>query len=458
MENSIIRLLPYQRKWLEDKSRFKAGMMARQCGKTFSATLEIVDSTIEAMANGIKEDWIILSRGERQAQEALNEGIKKHLKAFKISFEMLNLKWKSETKESYNATEVILPNGAKITALPANPDTARGFSRNVLLDEFAFHHDSARIWAAVFPVVTRGNKKIRVISTPNGKDNKFYDIITDKTGVWSTHSTDIYQAVTQGLNLNPDDLKAALGDDVSWAREYELSWVDDATAWLPYALIKEAQYETAGRPELYGGGPCYIGNDIGRKHDLWAAVVVERVADLLIVREVVTKHNETFAEHDRELDRLMEFYNVRRLCMDETGMGAKPVEDAISRYGANLVEGITFTPANKSVMATAAKQLFEDRKIRIPLDAELAKDLGKLRRSFTATGGVRFDAESNASGHADRAWGLNLAVMAAQEAPASFEFSATGDIRISESAFGNANYTPRRGFGVVAGNNNLNGF
>ena len=32
----------------------------------------------------------------------------------------------------------------------ANPDTARGFSANVFLDEFAFHKDSREIWKALF--------------------------------------------------------------------------------------------------------------------------------------------------------------------------------------------------------------------------------------------------------------------------------------------------------------------
>ena len=32
-------LYPYQRRWLDDKSRFKIGMFARQSGKTFTTTL-----------------------------------------------------------------------------------------------------------------------------------------------------------------------------------------------------------------------------------------------------------------------------------------------------------------------------------------------------------------------------------------------------------------------------------
>ena len=42
-----IALYPYQRAWLADKARFKIGMFARQTGKTFTTTLEIVDDFSE---------------------------------------------------------------------------------------------------------------------------------------------------------------------------------------------------------------------------------------------------------------------------------------------------------------------------------------------------------------------------------------------------------------------------
>src|SRR5690606_12961813 len=80
---------------------------------------------------------------------------------------------------TYRALEVEYPDGSRITVLPANPDTARGFSSNVFLDEFAIHKDSRAIWTALFPVISAG-WKLRVTSTPKGKDNKFYELMTGK--------------------------------------------------------------------------------------------------------------------------------------------------------------------------------------------------------------------------------------------------------------------------------------
>ena len=151
----------YQRRWVNDDARFKIAMFARQCGKTFTSTLELALDCARAEALGQRRRWVILSRGERQAREAMNEGVKLHLAALSAGFKAYDYDWEPGIK----ALEVELPGGSKITALPANPDTARGFSANVLLDEFAFHQDSRAIWKALFPVISKPGLKLRVISS-----------------------------------------------------------------------------------------------------------------------------------------------------------------------------------------------------------------------------------------------------------------------------------------------------
>ncbi|KAB2769101.1 terminase, partial [Brucella anthropi] len=186
-------LYGYQRRWLTDKSRFKFGKFARQTGKTFTTTLECVDDSFEHAVKSQRTRWVILSRGERQAREAMLEGIYPHAKAYGMAFDASEFDWKGDTG-SYKALEVTLPHGTRITALPANPDTARGFSANVFLDEFAFHKDSNAIWKALFPVIS-ANWKLRVTSTPNGKSGKFFELDTANDDTWSRHVVDIYQAV-----------------------------------------------------------------------------------------------------------------------------------------------------------------------------------------------------------------------------------------------------------------------
>ena len=421
---AAVPLYAYQKRWLLDDSRFKIGMFARQTGKTFTTTLEVVDDCFAAEARGGRARWVILSRGERQAREAMEEGVKKHCKAYNLAIQEFSSTFRGADGTIYNTLEVVLPGGSRITALPANPDTARGFSANVFLDEFAFHADSRKIWSALFPVISNGYK-LRVTSTPNGKGNKFYELMTsgELDGVWSRHLVDIETAVRDGLPRNIAELKSGLNDDDAWAQEYLLQWLDEASSWISYELIDGVEHDRAGLPDNYSGGPCFVGVDIAARNDLFVIWVLEQVGDVYWTREIIARRRISFAEQDALLDEVFKTYRVLRCCMDQTGMGEKPVEDAQRRYGTMRVEGVLFTGPNKLTMATQGKEAFEDKRIRIPLgDRDLRADLHKLKKITSPTGTPRFVADSDADGHADRAWACFMALNAAGNGSVKIEY------------------------------------
>jgi phage FluMu gp28-like protein len=450
-EAALIDLLPYQRRWLADRSRFKAAMVTRQGGKSkFMAAIEVIEDCLAAEASGERTRWIWLSRGERQAAEAMEEGLKPLCKVYGTTVEALDYLWEADSQLKYKATEITFRKcGSRITALPSNPDTARGFTANVVLDEFAIHQDSRKIWGALFPAISRKELKLRVLSTPNGRNNKFHEIITAQGsphsvslpingeglrersegscpvcaipshgththgGLWSRHIVDIHQAVADGLDRDLAELRAACGDDEIWAQEYELKFLDEATAWLSYDLITAAEHPDAGKPQKYAGNLCVVGNDIAARGDLWVAWVWEIIGDVLWTREVRELGRASFAEHDAAIAEIMNRYRVARLVMDQTGMGEKPVEDARRRYPGK-VEGVLFSAASKLALASAGKAAFEDRKVRIPEgDPNLRADLHKIRKVVGPTGIPRFVAESDSAGHADRAWAAFLGIAAA---------------------------------------------
>ncbi len=420
-------LTPFQRRWVDDPARFKAGMFARQTGKTFSSTLEISEDILEHDIHSARTRWVILSRGERQAKEAMTEGLKLHLKAQGAAFDAWeeDSGYRYEDGSSIKAQEVVLKHGSRVTALPATPDTARGFSANVFLDEFAFHKDSREIWKALFPVISKPGLKLRVVSTPNGKGNKFYELMTDAklANVWSRHRVDIYRAVREGLDRNIDELRLGINDPDAWAQEYELKWLDEASAWLSYELIGGVEHERAGIPANYSGGSCFVGVDIGIRGDLFVIWVLEMLGDVVWTREVIVRRRISFAEQDALLDDVFARYNVVGCRMDQTGMGEKPVEDAKRRHGQIRVQGVLFNPATKLYLATLGKEAFDGKTIRIPLgDTDLRSDLHKLRRESTPTGAPRFVAESDAAGHADRAWACFLALAAADSGREMFGY------------------------------------
>lgn len=439
----VVNFLPYQRRWIADQSRFKIGMFSRQTGKTFSTGGECVDDCFRAWAQGRKARWVILSRGERQAAEMMTEVIKPFTRAFYTAYNTLlkggeprfsegefRAPQESGPDATYKALEVAFPNGSRITALPANPDTARGFSANVILDEFAFHAKSRDIWAALFPVISRGGQKLRVISTPNGKGNKFYELMTAEDSVWSRHVVDIYEAVRQGLDRDIEMLRRGMADEDAWAQEYELKWLDEASAWLDYDLISAAEAEGAGDPAGYQGGLCYVGVDIAARNDLFVIWVDELVGDVLWTREIIARRRISFAEQAALLDEVMRRYRVVRVRMDQTGMGEQPVEDAKRRHGELRVEGVLFSAAAKLDMATALKEALQDRKKRLPAgDPVLRADLHSVKSVVGVTGIRRLVADVDSDGHADRFWAGALATSAAREVPASYEYTALPSAR-----------------------------
>ena len=321
---------------------------------------------------------------------------------------------RADEEAGYARHEVRFPGGSRITALPANPRTARGRSANVILDEFAHHQDSRAIWTALYPVISAPGLRLRVVSTPAGKSNKFYDLATGSDNDWSRHRVDIYEAVKQGLDRNVEELQRGMRDPQAWAQEYELEWLDEAHAWLPYELISSCEDVEAGVPSSYTEGPVYIGNDIAVRQNLWVAFVLEQKGGVLWTREIRTLRGKTFSEQDAVINDMVERYKVARMCIDQTGMGEPVVESAQIKYGRYLVEGVLFTPPNKLALASRLRESFEDRALRIPRgDRDLREDLHSLKRVQSPTGAPRFVAESTEAGHADRAWALALALHAA---------------------------------------------
>ena len=414
-------LHPYQRRYLLDASRFKAGMWSRQTGKTFTTTLEAVLDCLDGETSGAVRKWTILSISQARAKDALDDGVKLHLRAMRTAFEEAQYAFKSEE----TAFEVRLPGGSRIRSVAANPETARGMSDNLILDEFGRHKNNRAIWAALFPVISRPDLKLRVISTPNGKGDKFHEIMTDPElgQLFRRHVVTIHDAVADGLPRNVEELRRGMSDPAAWAQEFECRFVDEAHAWLPYELIDACIDEAAGDPAAYKGGPCWIGMDIAARGDLTVIAVLEDVSGVLVLRELVEMRNVSFAEQLAALDRVLRDYRAVRVAMDQTGLGEMPVQEARRRHGTYRIEGVIFTAARKLDMATALKTRMEDRNLSIPPGQTLRHDLHSVRRSAGTTGAPRLTADRSDIGHADRFWALALACAAAAEpyAPIAFD-------------------------------------
>jgi phage FluMu gp28-like protein len=260
---AALTLLPYQRRWIEDAAPLKIVVKARQIGYSFAATLRVVFECLKR-----KTTWILLSKGERQSR-LLMEKVQEHIQSFGIVAQANECEYFEGT--TIKQLETRFPNGSVIYALPANPDTARGYSGNVTLDEFAFHADAEKIYSALYPSITRGYS-LEVISTPNGQQGKFYELarkaglldrgdrsqesevrrktqvgsgglspdsclLTPDSSRWSSHYCDIYEAVRQGLKINLQQLRAGCEDDAAWRQEFGCQFVSTAENFFSPELV-----------------------------------------------------------------------------------------------------------------------------------------------------------------------------------------------------------------------------
>lgn len=414
MTAPAIQLLPYQQDYLRagEESRVVLVEKARQTGFSFVAGLEAVLDASSRLTR-----WFVLSRSERQSKEFMEE-VARHARALQLVAEM----WESDARPSEpQVLECRFANGSKIVGLPANANTARGISGNLILDEFAFHEDPDAIWRGAFPAITRGHK-LRVISTPNGKQNRYYrlmhgDLGEKLAGTARRFRVDIHDAVKQGLNVDLDMLREAAGDLDSWRQEYELVYLDDTEQpVLPYELLLAAEHPTASASLPVGFaavGPLFLGVDIGRKKDLTVFWVDEQIAGLSWTRAVIEMRGAKFSEQREQLYRLLQLPKMTGCCIDQTGLGMQLAEEAVDAFGDLLVKPVTFTMDTKTEMVTRVRRRFEERLARIPVSHAIREDLHSVCRVPSASGAVRFLAERSADGHADRFWAKALAELAA---------------------------------------------
>ncbi len=414
-------LLPYQTAWLNDEARFKIGLMARQTGKSWTSALEAVRDCKER-----KTTWVCLSAGERQALEWMLKA-REHVEAFKVA-EAGYTEEREGAETLLKQAEFRFPNGSRLIAIPANPDTARGYSANLLLDEFAFHEQPDAIWRSIYPSISnplRGIFKIRVVSTPNGLGNKFADLWLKAEG-WSKHHVDIYEAVKAGLPVNIEEIKAGLNDPEGWAQEYECQFLDAAAVLLPYELIaacESAEATTAISPEWWLSAaqrPVFIGWDFARKRDLSVPWSAELVGDVLHTRELQEFRGMSTPDQVAAMDSRLRA--CRRCCVDYTGPGIGLGDELVKRHGEynpekhlfGKVELVTFTNSMKLELFPALRVAFENRLVRVPVSRAVREDLHSMQRVSTPTGNVTYRAPHTADGHSDRCTALALCLRAAR--------------------------------------------
>ncbi len=432
-------LLPYQARWVRDATGLKVIEKSRRIGLSWAESYDAVmhagagagdvyyQSYARDMTRGFIDDaaeWAqVLQIGAREVGETLID---------------------TEDGSAVQAFRIMLDSARSVTAMSSSPRGFRSKGRpgdRAVLDEAAFVDDLDETLKAALAFRMWGGR-VHILSTHNGESSAFAALVRDvRDGVTpgSLHTVTLRQALDEGLYRRICEVTGA-----AWSPEAEGAWeagiraeyghraaeeldcvpAAGTGAWLAWEIIRGAEDPAAGDPAAYAGGPAFVGVDVARRRDLWVAAVLERVGDVLWVREMRAERDITFAAQADIVADLVRRYRPVRIAVDQTGMGEAVVERLQGAHGAYRVEGVLMTTPRRLDVATALREAVEDRRLRIPDDQDLRLDLHAVRAAPGPTGSPRLVADRGGTdGHADRFWALGLAAASARigERPYGYE-------------------------------------
>lgn len=209
-------LLPYQRAWREDKAQVSVWEKSRRIGASWA---DAADSVLEAgQTDG--SDCFYVGYNREMAQEYIGD-VAFWAGIFEQAAEGVEEFVFVDADKDILAYRVRFASGHQVVALSSRPNNLRGRQGKVTIDEAAFHEKLGELLKAALALLMWGGR-VRVISTHNGVDNEFNDLVEDiRAGKlpYSLHRTTLDDALEQGLYRQ---ICRKLGRD--WSAEAEAGW------------------------------------------------------------------------------------------------------------------------------------------------------------------------------------------------------------------------------------------
>ncbi|WP_353566211.1 hypothetical protein [Haloferula sargassicola] len=444
-------MLPYQARWIEDRSLMKLMEKSRRVGISYGTAYDLVRQ--HSRAANRNDSWVS-SRDDASAKLFLMD-CKTFAKSLKIAAADLGERVLDDAGNS--AYVLRFANTTDINSVSSNPDAFAGKGGNVTLDEFALRNDPRMVYSISSPSIDWGGR-LAIISTHRGSGNFFNILIREihekgNPKGFSLHRVTLQDALDQFFlwklqtklpegdpRLEMDEAeyfdyqRSRAATEEIFAQEYMCVPADDASAFIEFALIDACKYPAGERWEFSledmtaGTNPLYAGVDVGRKRDLTSMTVIEKIAGQYFTRKRIDLQKLPFSEQEAILWPWFE--RCTRVCIDNTGLGMQFAERSQERFGDYKIEPVTFSGPVKEALAYPLRSAFEDRAIRIPFGDDLLEaDLRKVRKETTAAGNIRFVADGDEDGHADRFWAVALAIHAAKGPDGPFAYQPVESMR-----------------------------
>lgn len=471
--------MPYQQRWVADQSDFKVAEKSRRTGLTWAeAGDDVLIAGADRAAGGMNVYYIgynmdmaieyieacaMWARIFNQAAGQIEEG--------EELFE------EGKEDKSIKTYTIRFASGFRIVALSSRPANLRGKQGVVVIDEAAFHGQLDELLKAAIALLMWGGK-VRVISTHDGTDNPFNQLIEDiragkRSG--SIHRITFEDACTEGLYQ-----RVCLRQGKAWTPDTEAAWKqairktygDAATeeldvipsqgsgTWLSGVLV-EARMHTAPvlrytcplgfekEPDAYRIAviqewldlevapllaeldprlQSFMGEDFGRTGDLTVITPSQITQNLTrCVPFMLELRNMPHRQQEQILffvcDRLP---NFSKGAVDARGNGSAVAEFLAQRYGYTRIELVMLTESWYREQMPPLKAAFQDGTILIPRDKDVAADLRmlKLINGVARVPDQRSTGKDGGQRHGDAAISVALMHYASRTPGAPIEFEA----------------------------------
>ena len=464
-------LMAYQQRWVADRSPLKVMEKSRRTGITWGeASDNVLTAASERTAGGQNVYYI-----------AYNQDMTiEYIQACAMWARVFNYAageieegfWdgEDEADKAIKTYTIRFPSGFRIVALSSRPSNLRGRQGVIVIDEAAFHDQLKELLKAALAMLIWGGE-VHVISTHNGDNNPFNELVTDiRAGrrKGSVHRVDFTEAVADGLYR-----RVCMRLGRAWAQAEQDTWVlgvyafygdgaaeeldcipsNGSGAWLSRALIESRmsadtpvlRWECKAGFELLPDhirsaeardwldaqmGPLlatlpaeaisFDGEDFGRSGDL--SVHVPLIQHQNLVRRVpftVELRNVPFRQQEQVcfylLDRLPRFMGG---AFDARGNGQYLAEVAMQRYGASRIQQVMLSESWYREHMPPVKAALEDGTLQdLPKDADTLADLRAVQvvRGVPRVPDVRSTGEDKGKRHGDVAVAVALAYYASRE-------------------------------------------
>ncbi len=384
-----VDLWTHQLEFMQSKSRIVVVASARQIGKSTACAIKAIhtafsrSSKVLVVSPSLRQSGLMFATIRQYIQES----------------DLLRGSLVDDTK-----TYIKLSNGSELWCLPDSPAQIRGFSKvaTVIVDEANFCSQEL-LRAVQYSLLTVSDSQLFMISSPWSIDHWFYRYYQDGMDrkdptVASFHYT--YEASP----LIQKDYVERMKDKIT-EEEYKTEilgdWIGDEDAYFDYELVESciAEYRLLNPNDRENKPTVYVWGGIdwaGRGRDDTVVMFITKLyvkadekAELPNEEIYVVPYFEAYRKtnYSTVIERVSELskkFRIIKIVSEMNSIGDMPTQ---SLEGVGLaVEGVYTTAQSKVNGYGRMKVLMQARRLLIPREPELIKQLTNLRYTISETG------------------------------------------------------------------------